>query len=135
MINTDLASPMALVIPGKSHPEVIVQAISARNRTRAEEFAKKHGIPDVRDSYQGTLTLNFDLVRILIMASLQKSLTTQTSTPSSSHSLTVYISNGPSALFELENMSWSKSHPSQIQKKPRSSSTCQNYPSQTLQSY
>ncbi|KAK9364733.1 hypothetical protein V1509DRAFT_613191 [Lipomyces kononenkoae] len=32
--------------------EVIVQAVSARDHARAEEFAKKHGIPDVRDSYQ-----------------------------------------------------------------------------------
>ncbi|KAI3331461.1 putative oxidoreductase [Xylariaceae sp. AK1471] len=45
-------APMALMTPAKSHPEVIVQAIAARDRARAEEFAKKHGIPDVRDSYQ-----------------------------------------------------------------------------------
>jgi predicted dehydrogenase len=43
------------VTPAKSHPEVIVQAIAARDRARAEEFAKKHGIPDVKDSYQGML--------------------------------------------------------------------------------
>lgn len=45
--------PLSLVIPAKSHPEVVVQAIAARNRSRAEEFAKKHGIPEVKDSYQG----------------------------------------------------------------------------------
>lgn len=39
--------------PALSHPEVIVQAIAARDRSRAEEFAKKHGIPEVRDTYQG----------------------------------------------------------------------------------
>jgi predicted dehydrogenase len=44
---------MALMIAAKSHPEVIVQAVAARDRARAEEFAKKHGIPDVRDTYQG----------------------------------------------------------------------------------
>ena len=44
---------MALITPAKSHPEVVVQAVSARDRARAEEFAKKHGIPDVRDTYQG----------------------------------------------------------------------------------
>ena len=48
-----LNSPLALITPAKSHPEVIVQAVAARDRTRAEEFAKKHGIPDVKDSYQG----------------------------------------------------------------------------------
>lgn len=46
---------MALITPAKSHPEVIVQAVSARNRARAEEFAKKNGIPEVRDTYQGKL--------------------------------------------------------------------------------
>lgn len=44
---------MAMVTPAKSHPEVVVQAISARDRTKAEEFAKKYGIPEVKDSYQG----------------------------------------------------------------------------------
>ncbi|EHL00518.1 putative Uncharacterized oxidoreductase [Glarea lozoyensis 74030] len=44
--------PMGLIVPAKSHPEVIVQAIAARDRTRAEAFAKKHGIPEVKDSYE-----------------------------------------------------------------------------------
>ncbi|KAI1133269.1 putative oxidoreductase [Nemania abortiva] len=45
-------APLALIIPAKSHPEVIVQAVAARNRERAEKFAKSHGIPDVRTSYE-----------------------------------------------------------------------------------
>ncbi|KAI1824154.1 oxidoreductase domain-containing protein [Xylaria intraflava] len=48
-------TPMALITPAISHPEVIVQAIAARDRARAEEFAKKHGIPEVRDSYEELL--------------------------------------------------------------------------------
>lgn len=48
-----LHSPLALITPAKSHPEVLVQAVAARDRTRAEEFAKKHGIPDIKDTYQG----------------------------------------------------------------------------------
>jgi len=48
-----LSSYLGLILPAKSHPEIVLQAISARDRTRAEEFAKKHGIPDVRDTYQG----------------------------------------------------------------------------------
>ena len=48
-----LHSPLALITPAKSHPEVLVQAVAARDRTRAEGFAKKHGIPDVKDTYQG----------------------------------------------------------------------------------
>lgn len=50
-----MRSPLALITPAKSHPEVVLQAVSARDRARAEEFAKKHGIPEVRDSYQGGL--------------------------------------------------------------------------------
>lgn len=58
-------APLAIITPAKSHPEVIVQAVSARDRTRAEEFAKKHGIPDVRDSYQEILDdPNIDAVLI-----------------------------------------------------------------------
>ncbi|KAL7822790.1 NAD(P)-binding protein [Trichoderma gracile] len=48
-------APLVLFNPAKSHPEVIVQAISARDRKKAEEYAKSHGIPEVRDSYQEIL--------------------------------------------------------------------------------
>ncbi|KAI1350265.1 putative oxidoreductase [Xylaria sp. FL0043] len=46
---------MALIHPAKSHPEVIVQAVAARNRERAEKFAKTYGIPDVRTSYEAII--------------------------------------------------------------------------------
>ncbi|KAL3417503.1 hypothetical protein PVAG01_10513 [Phlyctema vagabunda] len=46
------SAPVALVTPAKSHPDVIVQAVAARDRTRAEAYAKKHGIPEVKDTYQ-----------------------------------------------------------------------------------
>lgn len=45
----------ALIIPAKLHPEVVIQAVAARDRKRAEEFAKKNGIPEVKDSYQELL--------------------------------------------------------------------------------
>lgn len=45
--------PMALIIPAKTHPDVIVYSIAARDKARATAYAKKHGIPHVRDSYQG----------------------------------------------------------------------------------
>ncbi|PGH21388.1 hypothetical protein AJ80_03305 [Polytolypa hystricis UAMH7299] len=48
-------APLALITPAKSHPEVIVQAVSARDRKKAEAFAKAHGIPEVRDSYEDIL--------------------------------------------------------------------------------
>lgn len=45
------------MIPAKSHPEVVVQAIASRDRKKGEAFAKKHGIPEVKDSYQGGFAL------------------------------------------------------------------------------
>ncbi|MCJ1439484.1 hypothetical protein MMC27_008878 [Xylographa pallens] len=64
-------APMAIITAALSHPEVIVQAVSARDRTRAEEFAKKHGIPDVRDTYQDILDdPNIDAIFIPLPNSL-----------------------------------------------------------------
>ncbi|QKX55603.1 uncharacterized protein TRUGW13939_02699 [Talaromyces rugulosus] len=58
-------APMTLITPAKSHPEVIVQAVAARDRSRAEAFAKKHGVPEVKDSYQDILDdPNIDAVLI-----------------------------------------------------------------------
>ncbi|KAJ9481875.1 hypothetical protein VN97_g11582 [Penicillium thymicola] len=48
-------APLALITPALSHPEVIVQAIAARDHARASAFAKKHNIPDVRTSYEEIL--------------------------------------------------------------------------------
>ncbi|TDL23991.1 NAD(P)-binding protein [Rickenella mellea] len=38
-------APSALIIPARSHPEVVIAAVAARDKTKAEAFAKKHGIP------------------------------------------------------------------------------------------
>lgn len=54
ILGAAMIAPIALIIPAKSHPGVIIQAVAARDRTRAAAFAKKHGIPQVEDSYQGT---------------------------------------------------------------------------------
>ncbi|KUM65539.1 hypothetical protein ACN42_g1534 [Penicillium freii] len=48
-------APLALITPALSHPEVIVQAVAARDHARASAFAKKHNIPDVRASYDEIL--------------------------------------------------------------------------------
>ncbi|MEV0351404.1 Gfo/Idh/MocA family oxidoreductase [Nonomuraea sp. NPDC050680] len=45
-------TPMALVKPARAVPEVEVAAVAARDRSRAEQFAAKHGIPLVHDSYE-----------------------------------------------------------------------------------
>ncbi|KAH6655752.1 putative oxidoreductase [Truncatella angustata] len=64
-------APLAIITAAASHPEVIVQAISARDRARAEEFAKKHGIPDVRDTYQDIIDdPNIDAIFIPLPNSL-----------------------------------------------------------------
>ncbi|KAF8863061.1 NAD(P)-binding protein [Acephala macrosclerotiorum] len=48
-------APMALITPAKSHPEVIIQSVAARDREKAEKFAKANGIPQVHGSYQEML--------------------------------------------------------------------------------
>ncbi|KAF2741553.1 NAD(P)-binding protein [Polyplosphaeria fusca] len=44
-------APMALIIPAKSHAEVIVAAVAARDPVKANAYAKKHGIPIVHKTY------------------------------------------------------------------------------------
>lgn len=52
--STDISiRPNALIIPAKSHPEVIIHAVAARDKKKAQAFAKKHGIPKVHESYAG----------------------------------------------------------------------------------
>jgi hypothetical protein len=46
---------MALITPAKSHPEVIIQAVAARDLKRAQDYANKHHIPTVHPSYQAVL--------------------------------------------------------------------------------
>ncbi|MSO78667.1 MAG: Gfo/Idh/MocA family oxidoreductase [Acidimicrobiia bacterium] len=48
-------TPSALFTPAKTVPEVEIVAIAARDRTRAEKVAAKHGIPTVHDSYDALL--------------------------------------------------------------------------------
>jgi predicted dehydrogenase len=45
-------APMALVNPAKDNPEVVVAAVAARDVSRAQAFAAKHGIARVHDSYE-----------------------------------------------------------------------------------
>jgi predicted dehydrogenase len=44
-------TPMALIKPAKLVPGTVVAAVAARDKTRAEEFARKHGIEKVHSSY------------------------------------------------------------------------------------
>lgn len=44
-------APVALIKPARRSGQAAVTAVAARNRQRAEEFARKQGIPRVIDSY------------------------------------------------------------------------------------
>lgn len=58
-------APMALITPARSHPEVVIQAVAARDQARAISYAKKHGIPDVKPDYQAIIDdPNIDCVYI-----------------------------------------------------------------------
>ncbi|KAI5888287.1 NAD(P)-binding protein [Schizophyllum commune H4-8] len=48
-------TPPALVIPAKSHPEVVLKGVAARDRARADAFARRHGVEHVYDSYEDLL--------------------------------------------------------------------------------
>ena len=53
---------MALINPAKSHSEIIIAAVAARDRKKAETYAKKHKIPTVHTTYQGKNALIFFLL-------------------------------------------------------------------------
>ncbi|KAF2109165.1 oxidoreductase domain-containing protein [Lophiotrema nucula] len=48
-------APMGIIVPAKTHPEVIVAAVAARDRKKAEAYAKKHQIPIVHDNYDNLI--------------------------------------------------------------------------------
>ena len=49
-------APRALMKPSQAIPELSVGCIAARNRERAERFAKRGGIPVVHDTYEQVVT-------------------------------------------------------------------------------
>ena len=44
-------APSAVIKPARNSGEAQIEAVAARDRSRAEAFASKHGVPNVRDSY------------------------------------------------------------------------------------
>ncbi|PNP79382.1 hypothetical protein FNYG_07217 [Fusarium nygamai] len=61
----------ALITPAKSHPDVEIHAVAARQKEKAVAYAKKHNIPQVFDSYQAILDdPSIDAVYIPLVASL-----------------------------------------------------------------
>lgn len=49
-------TPAALINPAKANAEVVVAAVAARDVSRAETFAAKHGIARVHESYEALIT-------------------------------------------------------------------------------
>jgi predicted dehydrogenase len=48
-------APSAVIKPARNIGEAVVGAVAARDRSRADAFATKHGIPKVHDSYSSLL--------------------------------------------------------------------------------
>jgi predicted dehydrogenase len=48
-------APGALIKPARERDDVVVAAVAARDRARAQAYAAKHGIPTVHDSYDALL--------------------------------------------------------------------------------
>ncbi|HTD50007.1 MAG TPA: Gfo/Idh/MocA family oxidoreductase, partial [Acidimicrobiia bacterium] len=44
-------APSAVIKPARNVDEAAIHAVAARDRTRAQSFASKHGIPKVHDTY------------------------------------------------------------------------------------
>ncbi|KAI1754848.1 hypothetical protein F4782DRAFT_491775 [Xylaria castorea] len=57
--------PAAIILPAKSHPDVVLQTVAARDPAKATAYARKHGIPDVAKTYQEILeNPNIDCIYI-----------------------------------------------------------------------
>ncbi|OBB63492.1 Gfo/Idh/MocA family protein [Mycobacterium sp. 852014-50255_SCH5639931] len=48
-------APLALINPARQNAEVVVAAVAARDASRAEAFAAKHGVSRVHDSYEALI--------------------------------------------------------------------------------
>ncbi|KAI1454761.1 oxidoreductase domain-containing protein [Annulohypoxylon moriforme] len=58
-------APQALILPARSHPDVVIQIVAARDPKKAKAYAQKHGIPEVAKSYQDILdNPNIDCIYI-----------------------------------------------------------------------
>ncbi|KAI0449060.1 NAD(P)-binding protein [Xylaria acuta] len=47
--------PNGLFIPAKTHADIVVQSVAARDPAKASKYAQEHGIPNVKGSYQEML--------------------------------------------------------------------------------
>jgi len=69
-------APMAFVRPAAKSAQAVVEVVAARQRDRAESFARRHGIPKVADSYESVVTnQNIDAIYIPLPNSLHATWT------------------------------------------------------------
>lgn len=62
MLGASRIGPAALILPAKSHKEVIVAAVACRDKTKGSKYAKTHSIEKVysgSDCYQRQLSVAF----------------------------------------------------------------------------
>ncbi|GAY14810.1 Gfo/Idh/MocA family protein [Mycobacterium sp. shizuoka-1] len=55
ILGTARVAPAVLIKPAKKNPEVVVAAVAAREVSRAQEFAGKHGIARAYDGYEALI--------------------------------------------------------------------------------
>lgn len=87
-------APLALILPAKSHPEVVILAVAARDKAKAEKFAKKHGIHKVYSGKEGYAGQSYNPMLITIPSRTQLSWTTPRSTRCTTRFRTGSIMNG-----------------------------------------
>ena len=51
LLGASAIAPAAVIEPARSNPDVVVQAVAARDPARARVYAEAHGIPEALDSY------------------------------------------------------------------------------------
>nr|WNS47925.1 CapJ [Capnodium sp. TTI-000886] len=55
LLGASKIAPQCLITPAKSHPEVMIVAVAARDRAKAQEYANRYNIPIVHGSYDALL--------------------------------------------------------------------------------
>jgi len=57
LIGASNVAPNAVISPARSHSEIIIAAVAARDEEKARKYALKYNIPIVHKSYQGIMSI------------------------------------------------------------------------------
>ena len=93
-------APAAVIKPARAVSEAEIGAVAARDRSRADAFAAKHGIPNVHDSYAACSPI-------------------PTSTRSTTHCPTVCTPSGPSPRSRRASTCSARSRSPRTRRRPR----------------